>query len=132
MALAKEHCLTNTRSRHFGCVVCTESGEVVVATSNNPERHAEENFLHLAKQHLPNINPISKVHMFVTRVTAQGALRLAKPCSDCLNLLKECSFVEIDKVYYTNENGVWICESLQTLSTSHTSMKKLLERGLVK
>jgi deoxycytidylate deaminase len=42
--------------------------------------------------------------LFVARVTPGGNLALAKPCSRCMDIIRECG---IKKVYYTDENGEW-------------------------
>lgn len=53
--LAVEHSKSNTRTRHFGCVVCdAESGEIILKTSNHPDHHAEANVLRLAERVCPD------------------------------------------------------------------------------
>jgi hypothetical protein len=66
------------------------------------------------------------IELFVARVTRQGEVRMAKPCSDCIRLLKSTVPVHVERVHYTNENGEWITESLEHLSSNHVSMKKRL------
>lgn len=68
---------------------------------------------------------IAIIELFVARVTRQGEVRMAKPCSDCIELLKSSHF-HVSCVHYTNEKGEWVSETLTNMFSTHVSMKKRL------
>jgi len=51
-------------------------------------------------------------------------LKNSKPCLTCLNTLQ--TKMKIRNIYYSNDNGDWVKESMQNMSTTHLSRRNKL------
>jgi len=60
--------------------------------------------IHAEADALRNAGDTRGARLFVARVTRSGNLALAKPCSRCMEAIREHG---IKRVYYTDENGEW-------------------------
>ena len=60
-----------------------------------------------------NKKKVKKVNIFVIRVTRNGIMSNARPCQNCLEMMKD---LNINKVYYSTGNGdEIICESVKDM-----------------
>ena len=63
----------------------------------------------------------SQIDLVVIRYSNSG-LRMSKPCSRCLYILKKLG---VNSVYYSTENGVLIREKVKNMETSHICQSDL-------
>lgn len=68
-----------------------------------------------------------KLCLLVIRIDAQGNLTESKPCSHCVEVLKEYG---IRKVCYSTKEGIIVTESLETIITSTSVGYRSAERAL--
>ena len=62
---------------------------------------------------------VKKVNIFVVRVTKNGIMGNARPCRNCLNMMKD---LNVNKVYYSTGIGdEIICESIKNMISIQTS-----------
>ena len=129
--VAYEHSKTNTRCAHMSCSIFI-NGKLHHVVSNNKENHAEMAALKvLFPSWLTWVTSVTKlsiimwlyclfstkvVDIFVMRVRKDGTLAIAKPCLDCLTVLKR---INIRHVYYTNFEGRVVVERAQDMVSSH-------------
>jgi deoxycytidylate deaminase len=75
---------------------------------NNPSVVEHEKYFHCSVHAevdaLRNAGDTDGAKLFVARVTRGGNLALAKPCSRCMETIRDHG---IKKVYYTDELGEW-------------------------
>lgn len=94
-------------------------------------RHAEENVLARYNKLLEKVDAKSykkrKLCLLVIRINAQGELTESKPCSHCVEVLKEYG---IRKVSYSTKEGIIVSESLETMITSPSVGYRSVERAL--
>ena len=62
-------------------------------------------------------NEPNEVDLLVVRVTKAGEIRMAKPCIDCVDFIRNIKFVRF--VYWTDETGTLIGESSTTIVNNH-------------
>jgi len=62
------------------------------------------------------------VDLYVVRIpnyeTPEPLTLMSKPCTDCVDTIKEFG---IRRIYYTTGNNQWMCDSCQTISSDHVS-----------
>jgi deoxycytidylate deaminase len=76
--------------------------------SRKPTMHAEASaVLKLLKQR--RLADLAGAEIYVTRYTKGGRVGLARPCADCLQLLRSSG---ISKIHYTTNTGNTISESI--------------------
>ena len=94
-------------------------------------RHAEENALekYRALLRTSRQKKISKrkLHMYVVRINAKGELTESKPCSHCVEVLREYG---IRKITYSTREGTLITESLSKIQTQASVGYRSVERSL--
>ena len=94
-------------------------------------RHAEENVLARYNKLLEKVDAKTykkrKLCLLVIRINAQGELTESKPCSHCVEVLKEYG---IRKVSYSTKEGTIVSESLETMVTSPSVGYRSAERAL--
>jgi hypothetical protein len=67
----------------------------------------------------PNAKKLKKVNIFVVRVTKLNTTGNARPCQNCLQMMKD---LNVNKVYYTSGiNDEVICESVKNMISIQTS-----------
>jgi hypothetical protein len=66
-----------------------------------------------------NKNNGDKYHILVIRIDRNGNLKNSKPCSDCIQFMK--TFGGIRNIYYTDSDGILICEKLTDIRSDHNS-----------
>ena len=94
-------------------------------------RHAEENVLARYNKLLEKVDSKNykkrKLCLLVIRIDAQGNLTESKPCSHCVEVLKEYG---IRKVSYSTKQGTIVTESLETIITSTSVGYRSAKRAL--
>ena len=95
-------------------------------------RHAEENVLARYSKLLKKVDAKSykkrKLCLLVIRINAHGELTESKPCSHCVEVLKEYG---IRKVSYSTKEGIIVTESLDNITTQPSVGYRSVERALV-
>jgi hypothetical protein len=70
----------------------------------------------------------NKYNLIVIRVNHKGNLVNARPCHNCVDMLKACG---IKNIFYSTQNGDIICEKVnQIVSINSSSVSRLIERTL--
>lgn len=65
------------------------------------------------------VKKVKKVNIFVVRVTKNGIMGNARPCQNCLEMMKD---LNVNKVYYSTGIGdEVICESVKNMISIQTS-----------
>lgn len=83
--------------------VLVHSREILSASPNLPRLYGKERGI-CAETRLITKSIINGTVIYVARVKADGTLGLARPCEDCMRLIRSRG---IRTVYYTNETGSW-------------------------
>ncbi len=73
-----------------------------------------------------NLKNVKKLDLIVLRITKEGNIGNARPCFNCLNMMKD---IGIKKVYYTTGNNEeMICEHVKNMvSIQSSSVTRLID-----
>lgn len=89
--------------------------------------HAEINAIKSGLYNIKKKN-MKGLDIIVIRLSKSGSFINSRPCSFCIQRLQE---LHIRKVYYSNQDGNIICESIYNMEKTHISMgDKNLNRKL--
>ena len=80
--------------------------------------HAEIDALKKIKAIYSRDRRILKLNLLIIRITKTGKIGCAKPCFHCMKQLCAATFVNIKKVYYSDQAGEIICEKFSALAES--------------
>lgn len=115
--IASREALKSSFEQHrLGAVIV--KGSRILATGFNSRRyskiigtktlHAEASaVLKLLKQR--RLHDLVGAEIYVTRITKGGAVALARPCADCLRLLRSCG---VSRIHFTTNEGTTVSESI--------------------
>ena len=68
---------------------------------------------------------LNRYNLLVVRINSEGQMVNARPCYNCLDMLKSCG---IKNIYYSTENGI-MCEKVNSMvSINSSSVTRYLER----
>ena len=113
------HARTNFRCAHIGCSLLI-NGKYAKTTTNCPSTHAECRIIregNLQKRY-------HVIDIIVIRIKKEpfGALGMAKPCKNCLQVYKELG---VRGIYYSDESGKIRYELVKEMQTNHVSKGNL-------
>ena len=116
-----------TRFKHYAFLMDKNNSTLYEVADNTilvqtciPSIHAEEFLI----KKITNRNIIGKMNLnrkyniLVIKISPNGTLGFSKPCSHCINKIKN-SNVKIDTIHYSNESGNIICEKRTKISNKH-------------
>jgi hypothetical protein len=98
------------------CIV--KSGKIIGIPRCNAYYHAEASVLNDLKIKKTLNKKNKNYDIFVIRRNKNGTTSNARPCNDCLNLMKENG---IRKVYYSVDNNIIINENINDMISIHKS-----------
>lgn len=106
------------------CII--KNGKIIGEPRCNSHLHAEHTVINnvLAKLFLNNKKRMN-YDIMVVRINKYGTTSNARPCNNCLNIMKQSG---IRKVYYSVENNTIVCENVQNMISIHkSSITRMLE-----
>lgn len=81
--------------------------------------HAEIDALAEVRRIYGGTKRIQRLNLLIVRFTRNGTIGCAKPCFHCMKQLREATYVNIQKVYYSDKSGNIICEKFSALAESN-------------
>ena len=117
---------SDMRAKH--CAVLEYNGKIIAFSANHYgankksfSLHAEQSVhkKYLKIQH--KLKKRRKYNLWVFRFSEASGSMNSKPCSNCINFIKE-AMPYVSKVFYSWDDKHYICEDKYTLKTNHVSL----------
>lgn len=101
-----------------------------IAHTNVPSVHAEIDAIQGCRNLKPykKRNELIKIDILIVRYTRNGLPAISRPCNVCIDFLCNLRGLEVNKVYYFNNNGQLVIEKLKNMKRQHISIGYSLMR----
>ena len=120
--------IEDTSLYYLSCAIIAD-GRLVGLGTNSAIYHAEVNAALLAAARGIDIRKSKVVDVIVLRITRVGKLSAARPCRECLRMLK---FLGVTNIYYSTSNGDIVCERGTEMVSNYISYGHRLRGAIEK